>query len=78
MLLPTAAISTVTLLGFALTAAVWMPNVIARNLNQFGFFGIALALVTWCPAHPPSLDAPVRTMRLRDAFTPTNDEQQQE
>ena len=78
VLLPTAAISTVTLLGFALTAAVWMPNVIARNLNQFGFFGIALALVTWCPAHPPSLDAPVRTMRLRDAFTPTNDEQQQE
>lgn len=111
VLLPTAVISTVALLGYALTAAVWMPNVITKNLNQFGFFGIALALVTWfsgasiclivgaCAgpvlAHdpgpvgrlirgeqaellvagaPPSLEAPTRSLRLRDAFNPAREE----
>jgi len=47
VLLPTAIISTVAILAYALTAAVWMPNVITKNLNQFGFFGVALALVAW-------------------------------
>lgn len=112
VLLPTAIISTVALLGYALTAAVWMPNVITKNLNQFGFFGVALALVTWfsgasiclivgacagpvlaqdpgsigrlvrggspellVPGAPPSLDAPTRTVRLRDAFNPASDDQ---
>jgi membrane protein len=46
-LLPTAVISAVAMLGFALSASVWMPNVVTRNQDQFGFFGIALALVTW-------------------------------
>ncbi|HMR95901.1 MAG TPA: hypothetical protein PKE05_10205 [Microthrixaceae bacterium] len=111
VLLPTAVISTITLLGFALTAALWMPYTVTRNLNQFGVFGIALALVTWfsgaslclivgaCAGAvlaqdpgpigrlvrgdrtelltggaPPSLDAPSRTARLRDAFNRTEDD----
>ena len=32
---------------YALSATVWMPNVVTRNEAQFGFFGVALALVTW-------------------------------
>ena len=35
------------LTGFALSAAVWMPKVMTSNEAQFGFFGVALALVTW-------------------------------
>ena len=46
-LLPTAVISAVTMLCYALSASVWMPNIVTRNQDQFGFFGIALALVTW-------------------------------
>ena len=46
-LLPTAVISSVALVGYAISASVWMPSVVTKNLNQFGFFGIALALVTW-------------------------------
>jgi len=30
-----------------LAAQIWMPEVVSRNESQFGFFGIALALVTW-------------------------------
>lgn len=111
VLLPTAIISAVALLGYAVTAGVWMPNVITKNLNQFGFFGIALALVTWfsgaslclivgacagpvfaqdpgpvgrlvrgrydlllVDGAPPSIDAPARAARLRDAFTPGSDD----
>ena len=33
--------------GFALSATIWMPSVVTDNEDQFGFFGIALALVTW-------------------------------
>ena len=46
-LFPTAVISTAALLGYAVSAAVWMPTVITENLNQFGFFGVSLGLVTW-------------------------------
>ena len=112
VLAPTGAISSVAMLGYAVAAGVWMPNVITKNLEQFGFFGIALALVTWfsgasiclivgacagpvlandpgpvgrfvrgdnaellVPGAPPSLEAPTRMMRLRDVFTPAQDEQ---
>ena len=111
VLLPTAVISTVATLGYALSAAVWMPYTVTKNSNQFGFFGIALALVTWfsgaslclivgaCAGSvlaqdpgpigrlvrgdrtecltagaPPSLDAPTRTVRLRDVFNQADDE----
>jgi membrane protein len=46
-LLPTALISSVTMSVYATSAAVWMPDVVTNNQHQFGFFGIALALVTW-------------------------------
>ena len=32
---------------FAATARLWMPGVVTKDQAQFGFFGIALALVTW-------------------------------
>ncbi len=47
VLLPGAAITAVAMLGYAVSASVWMPRTITENLNQFGFFGVALALVTW-------------------------------
>jgi membrane protein len=47
VLLPTGVITGIALTGFAASATIWMPNVVTSNQAQFGFFGIALALVTW-------------------------------
>jgi membrane protein len=47
VLLPTAVITAVAMAAFAVSATVWMPGVVTRNEAQFGFFGVALALVTW-------------------------------
>jgi membrane protein len=47
VLLPAALITSVPLGLFAISATLWMPSVVKTNENQFGFFGIALALVTW-------------------------------
>jgi hypothetical protein len=33
--------------AFGFSASVWMPEVVTSNETQFGFFGVALALVTW-------------------------------
>jgi membrane protein len=46
-LLPTAVITAVAMIGYAISANVWMPETVMKNQNQFGIFGIALALVTW-------------------------------
>jgi membrane protein len=46
-LLPTAILTAVAMSAYAISASIWMPNVVTRNQAQFGFFGIALALVTW-------------------------------
>jgi membrane protein len=46
-LVPTGVVTAVAMLGYAVSASIWMPEVVARNENQFGFFGVALALVTW-------------------------------
>ena len=46
-LLPGALLSTVLMLGYAASASIWMPDVVTRNQDQFGFFGVALALITW-------------------------------
>jgi membrane protein len=32
---------------YGLAATVWMPENVSRNTDQFGMFGVALALVTW-------------------------------
>jgi membrane protein len=47
VLAPTGVITGVAMAGYALSASVWMPEVVAINEAQFGFFGVALALVTW-------------------------------
>jgi membrane protein len=47
VLAPTAVITGCAMAGFALSASVWMPEVVTRNEAQFGLFGVALALVTW-------------------------------
>jgi membrane protein len=47
VLLPTGLITSVAMTGFAVSATVWMPGVVTDNEAQFGFFGVALSLVTW-------------------------------
>jgi membrane protein len=47
VLVPTGLISSLVLGVFGLSAAIWMPNLVERNQHQFGFFGVALSLVTW-------------------------------
>lgn len=40
-------ITGIALTGYAASATVWMPGIVTRNQAQYGFFGVALALVTW-------------------------------
>jgi membrane protein len=47
VLLPSGLVTSLLLSVFVLSAAVWMPQVVTSNEEQFGVFGIALALVTW-------------------------------
>jgi membrane protein len=47
VLIPTGLITGLAMSVYALAASVWMPQVVTRNQNQYGFFGVALALVTW-------------------------------
>ncbi|MGH8969885.1 MAG: YhjD/YihY/BrkB family envelope integrity protein [Actinomycetes bacterium] len=46
-LLPTALLTGVGGWAYTLVASLWMPRVIAKQYEQFGSFGIALAFVTW-------------------------------
>jgi membrane protein len=47
VLIPTGVITSIATGGYAASATIWMPGVVTSNEAQFGFFGIALALVTW-------------------------------
>jgi membrane protein len=47
VLIPSGIVTGITMGAYALSATIWMPEVITRNETQFGFFGVALALVTW-------------------------------
>ena len=47
VLLPSGVFTAVASGLYAVSASIWMPGVVTRNFSQFGFFGIALALVTW-------------------------------
>jgi membrane protein len=47
VLLPVGAITGVAMGVYGLAANVWMPTNVNRNTEQFGIFGVALALVTW-------------------------------
>ena len=44
---PSALLTGTGLAVYAATASLWMPRTVTENQNQFGFFGVALALVTW-------------------------------
>jgi membrane protein len=47
VLIPTGLITGLAMSGYTIAAKIWMPEVISHNETQFGFFGVALALVTW-------------------------------
>jgi membrane protein len=47
VVLPTGVITAIAMIGYAITATVWMPGTVDSNTKQFGFFGVALTLVTW-------------------------------
>jgi membrane protein len=46
-LLPGAVLTGVAVTGYVLASRVWMPRSVESNSAQFGFFGVALALVSW-------------------------------
>ena len=47
VLLTTGVITSIATAAYAVSATVWMPGVVTSNEAQFGFFGVALSLVTW-------------------------------
>jgi hypothetical protein len=47
VLASTGVITGIAMAAFGLSASIWMPEVVTSNETQFGFFGVALALVTW-------------------------------
>ncbi len=47
VLVPSGVATGLSLLIYGLSASVWMPNLVSKNETQFGFFGVALALVSW-------------------------------
>ena len=47
VVIPTGLITGLAMWGYTISATIWMPEVVTRNELQFGFFGVALALVTW-------------------------------
>jgi membrane protein len=47
VLLPGAVLSAVLMTLYGASSNVWMPRNVTSSADQFGFFGIALALITW-------------------------------
>jgi hypothetical protein len=47
VLLPSGLVTGLALSAYGLSASIWMPSVVTDNEAQFGFFGVAPALVTW-------------------------------
>jgi membrane protein len=47
VLLVPAMITGLAITVYSASASVWMPEMVSENEAQFGFFGIALSLVTW-------------------------------
>ena len=47
VLVPTGVITSIATAGYAASATIWMPVLVTSNEAQFGFIGVALALVTW-------------------------------
>ncbi len=47
VLLPSGLVTGALITAYTVSATVWMPHVVTSNQHQFGFIGVALALVTW-------------------------------
>ncbi len=47
VLIPSGAITGLLIGVYALSASIWMPRSVLNNSRQFGFFGIAISLVSW-------------------------------
>ena len=47
VLLPSGILAGTSMAIYGSTASLWMPRTVSQNRAQFGFFGVALALVTW-------------------------------
>ena len=47
VLLPTGVLTGVGITVYGATSSLWMPTTVTQNQQQFGFFGVALAMVTW-------------------------------
>jgi len=46
-LLPTALVTGLGMAIYSFSSSIWMPRVLASQVEKFGFFGVSLALVTW-------------------------------
>jgi membrane protein len=46
-LVATGVVTSVLIAGYTAVAPLWMPNTVASNQAQFGFFGVALSLISW-------------------------------
>jgi membrane protein len=44
---PTGILTGVAFIVYGVTASLWMPTTVSNNQQQFGFFGVALALTTY-------------------------------
>ena len=47
VLLPTGVLTGLGITVYGATSSLWMPTTVSHNQHQFGFFGVALAMVTW-------------------------------
>jgi membrane protein len=47
VLLPTAVLTGLGMTVYGAASSLWMPTTVSQNQHQFGFFGVALAMVTW-------------------------------
>ena len=47
VLLPTGVLTGLGMSVYGAASSLWMPTTVSQNQHQFGFFGVALAMVTW-------------------------------
>jgi membrane protein len=47
VLLPTGVLTGAGMTVYGATSSLWMSTTVSQNQRQFGFFGVALAMVTW-------------------------------
>lgn len=47
VLLPTGVLTGLGMSVYGAASSLWMPTTLSQNQQQFGFFGVALAMVTW-------------------------------